>query len=180
VPFSTVGRKQGKRMPQLTGQLLAELLDRHGAALKLYARQWCRMPDDVVQQAFIELADCTKLPANPVAWLFAVVRRRAISQARSDRRRQRHEEAAAEVWFQRSRQQRVAADTATEALAELPLTDREIVIAHLWGRLTFEEIARLVDTSPSGAQRRFATAIIRLREKLNPDRINTPCPNQKT
>jgi DNA-directed RNA polymerase specialized sigma24 family protein len=69
-------------MPQLTGQLLAELLDRHGAALKLYARQWCRVPDDVVQQAFIDLATCADVPVNPVAWLFASVRRRAISQAR--------------------------------------------------------------------------------------------------
>ncbi len=177
-------------MPQLTGQLLAELLDRHGAALKLYARQWCRMPDDVVQQAFIDLAACADVPANPAAWLFAAVRRRAISQARSDRRRQRHEEAAAEVWFQRSRQQRAAADVATEALAELPLADREIVIAHLWGRLTFEEIARLVGTSSSSAQRHYDSAINRLRQKftlinqtprhLDTQTPTTPCPNQKT
>jgi RNA polymerase sigma-70 factor (ECF subfamily) len=167
-------------MPQLTGQLLAELLDRHGAALKLYARQWSGAPDDVVQQAFIELAECTELPASPVAWLFAVVRRRAISQARTDRRRQVHERAAAEQWFQRSRQQRAAAEIATEALAELPLADREIVIAHWWGHLTFEEIARLMGISSSTAQRRFEAAITRLQEKLNPERIDTPCPNQKS
>jgi RNA polymerase sigma factor (sigma-70 family) len=169
-------------MPQLTGQLLAELLDRHGAALKLYARQWCHTADDVVQQAFIALAACPKLPGNPAAWLFAAVRRRAISQSRSDRRRQRHEEVAAEEWFQRARQQRAAAEIATESLAELPLADREIVIAHLWGHLTFEEIARLVGTSSSSAQRRFEAVISRLREKLNPNstKVTTPCPNQKT
>jgi RNA polymerase sigma factor (sigma-70 family) len=167
-------------MPQLTAQLLAELLDRHGAALKLYARQWCLTPDDVVQQAMIDLDGCPELPENSAAWLFTAVRRRAISAARSDRRRRQHEQAAAAKWFVRSQEQQVAVKIAAEALAELPLADREIVIAYWWGRLTFDEIARLVGTSSSTAQRRFEAAIGRLREKLNPDRMNTPCPNQKT
>jgi RNA polymerase sigma-70 factor (ECF subfamily) len=184
---SVTGEKQGSCMAQLTGQLLAELLDRHGAALKLYARQWHHAPDDVVQQAFIDLAGCKELPANPAAWLFAAVRRRAISQARSERRRQRREEAAAEFWFQRARQQRATADIASEVLAELSLSDREIVIAHLWGRLTFEEIAKLVGTSHSTAQRQFEAAINRLRKRLaqssDAPKLQTPvtpCPNQKT
>jgi RNA polymerase sigma-70 factor (ECF subfamily) len=164
-------------MPQLTAQLLAKLL--HGAALKLYARQWCCAPDDVVQQALIDLAACPEVPSNPVAWLFVAVRRRAISQARADRRRRRHEEAAVAQWFRRSQEQQAAAEIATDVLTELSLADREVVIAHLWGRLTFEEIARLVGTSSSSAQRHFEAALDRLREKLNPDRMNTPCPNQK-
>lgn len=166
-------------MPQLTAQMLAELLERHGAALKLYARQWCRSADDVVQQAFIDLAACSQFPENAAAWLFAAVRRRAISQDRSDHRRQRHEAAAAVEWFKRSKQQQAAAELAVETLAELPLADREIVIAHLWGRLTFEEIGGLVGTSPSTAQRRFEAAINRLREKMNSERQIIPCPNQR-
>jgi RNA polymerase sigma factor (sigma-70 family) len=167
-------------MPQLTAQLLAELIDRHGAALKLYARQWCSNPDDVVQQALIQLAACRKLPESPAAWLFVVVRRLAISGARSDRRRRLHEEAAAAVWFARSKHRQDAAEAAADALGELPLADREIVIAHLWGRLTFAEIAPLVGVSHSTAQRRYEAAIDRLREKLNSERVNTPCPKTET
>jgi len=163
-------------MPQLTAQLLAELLDRHGPALKLYARQWCHAPDDVVQQAFVDLAACAQLPANPVAWLYIDARRRAISAARADRRRQRHEGTAAVKWFERSQEQHAAAESVADALADLPVADREILIAHFWGRLTFEEIAQLIGISSSTAQRRFEAAINQLREKLNPDRINTPCP----
>jgi RNA polymerase sigma factor (sigma-70 family) len=166
-------------MPQLTAQLLAELLDRHGPALKLYARGWCVASDDVVQQALIELAASPQLPVNPAAWLFAVVRRRAISQARFDRRRQQHEAAAASQWFQRSQHHQADVETAALALTELPLTEREIVIAHLWGRLTFAEIAPLVGISSSTAQRRFEAAIQRLREKLNPQAIALPCPNNE-
>jgi RNA polymerase sigma factor (sigma-70 family) len=163
-------------MAQLTAQLLAELLNSHGAALKMYARNWCSEPDDMVQQAFINLAGCAELPTNPAAWLFAVVRRKAISGARSQRRRRQHEGQAASEWFARVSQQQADAEIAVEALAELPVEDREIVIAHLWGRLTFNEVAQLVGTSTSSAQRRFEAAIERLREKLNPNRLHLPCP----
>ncbi|HEY2760199.1 MAG TPA: sigma-70 family RNA polymerase sigma factor [Pirellulales bacterium] len=164
-------------MPHLTARLLAELINRHGAALKLYARQWCRDPDDVVQQALIDLAGIRELPVRPVAWLFAAVRRRAISLARSDGRRKRHEESAANLWFAQRRNRTDVAEAAAEMLAELPLPDREIVIAYLWGRLTFAEIAEVVGTSSSTAQRRYERAIERLREKLafSPGRL--PCPN---
>ena len=33
---------------------LAELVDRYGSALVLYARQWCDCPEDVVQTALPE------------------------------------------------------------------------------------------------------------------------------
>lgn len=153
-------------MPPIDASLLAELVDRHGPALKLYARQWCAQADDVVQQALIDLAGCATAPDRPVAWLFAAVRHRAISEGRSARRRKQHEAAAAESWFQRTRDRDGAADAVMEALMELPLSDREIVIAHLWGRLTFEEIARLIDASDSTAQRRYEAAIKTLRERL--------------
>ena len=37
-------------------ELIGRLLDRHGAALELYARQLCQCPDDCVQEALVELA----------------------------------------------------------------------------------------------------------------------------
>jgi RNA polymerase sigma factor (sigma-70 family) len=162
-------------MPGADAQLLADLLNRHGAALKLFARQWCTTPDDVVQQAFIELMSCAMLPDSPVAWLFAVVKRRAISKARADRTRGQRESAAAESWFERLRDQQEAAIAAAEALAELPVADREVVVAHLYGRLTFEEIGNLTGASSSSAQRRYEAALNRLRE-----RIGVPCPKTKT
>ncbi len=158
-------------MSGVDAETLAELLDRHGAALGLYARQWCQAPDDVVQQAFVELAGCRESPASPVAWLFAAVRRRAISRARSDRSRRGHEAAAARRWFERSQDRALAATAAAELLADLPLEEREVVIAYVYGRLTFDEIARLVGVSTSTARRQYEAALDRLRE-----RIDTPCP----
>jgi RNA polymerase sigma factor (sigma-70 family) len=163
----------GAAMPELDAQLLAELIERHGPALKMFARQWCSTPDDVVQQGLIDLAASRDCPANPAAWLFTAVRNRAISAGRSERRRSQHEAAAARQWFDQRTDRHEAAEAAADALAELPLADREIVIAHLWGRLTFAEIADLVATSSSTAQRRYEAAIDRLKEKLNNSKRET-------
>ena len=46
---------------------LARLLDDHGAALVLYARQWCSTPEDVVQEALLELVSQRQRPDSPVA-----------------------------------------------------------------------------------------------------------------
>ena len=53
---------------------LSQLLDNHSAALVLYARQWCVVPEDVVQEAFLKLATQRSPPEQPVAWLYRVVR----------------------------------------------------------------------------------------------------------
>ena len=162
-------------MSGVDAQTLAELVDRHSAALGLYARQWCQAPDDVVQQAYIELVACRSAPDNPVAWLFAAVRRRAISRARAERSRKEHEATAARQWFERLRERENAAALAAELMAELPLADREVLIAYVYGRLTFDEIGRLVGISASTARRHYEAVLNRLRE-----RIGTPCPKPET
>src|SRR5207237_10842640 len=90
-------------MAEIGPEVLSRLLDEHAAALVLYARQWCAMPEDVVQEAFVKLAAQKVMPANPAAWLYAVVRNGAISASRSERRRQRRESSAASrrtEWFE--------------------------------------------------------------------------------
>ena len=76
-------------------ELLGGLFDCHAAALALFARQWCDCADDVVQEALIELASQARMPIDPVAWLYRVVRNKGISASRSSQRRRRHEAAAA-------------------------------------------------------------------------------------
>lgn len=146
---------------------LARLLDDHGASLLLYARGWCQAPEDVVQDAFLELIRRRKPPDNVVAWLYRVVRNRAVSHSRSTRRRIAREKraAASEAWFQANQGQLDAQD-ATDALSALPLELREVVVARIWGSLTFAEIAQLIDTSLSTAQRRYEQGIRQLQARL--------------
>lgn len=155
-------------------ELLAWLIDRHGPALVLFARQWCRAPDDAVQEALVELARQAQAPNDLLPWLYRVVRNKALSVSRAAQRRRRHETRCSEgrqEWFLGSCDASLDAQAATEALASLDAQQRQIVVAHLWGGLTFAEIGRLIDTSDSTAHRRYVAALAVLRERLG-----TSCP----
>ena len=108
-------------------------------------------------------------PDDVTAWLYRVVRNKAISASRSIRRRKRHEAEAADrrpVWFERSQAERIDAKAATVALQSLPQDQREVVVARVWGELSFEQIGRLVGVSDSAAHRRYKAALSALRQKL--------------
>src|SRR5205823_169336 len=130
---------------------LGRLMDDHAAALMLYARQWCASPEDVVQEAFVKLAvgnalRGVPLPTEVVPWLYRVVRNAALSARRAEQRRRHHEAraaAAAAAWFVPSEGDGLDAEAATRALQALPLEQREVLIARLWGGLTFEQVGDL-------------------------------------
>jgi len=156
-------------MSPLDPDSLSRILDRHGPALVLYARQWCACPEDVVQEAFVRLAGQGLAPDDPVGWLYRVVRNGAINASRSAGRRARREAAAAlrgEPWFHASPDDRLDAAAATEALADLPIDQRETIVARLWGGLAFEEIARLTGSSTSTVHRWYHRGLEALRERL--------------
>src|SRR6266496_3240748 len=115
-------------------ELLGQLLDRHAAALTLLARQWCGAAEDVVQEAFVRLARQKDRPSDPVAWLYRVVRNGAITAGRAESRRRRHEQVAgtaARGWFADEADAMIDAQAAADALARVPLDEREIIVAHV-------------------------------------------------
>ena len=145
------------------------LVDRHAAALELFAAQWTVAPGDVVQEAFWQLCRQDPPPERVVPWLYRVVRNGAISAARSESRRRRHEATAARLagsWFEPGLEAAFDAATATAALQELPEQEREVIIAHVWGGLSFAEIADAFETSSSTAHRRYEAGLAALRERL--------------
>lgn len=156
-------------------ELLGSLLDERAAALELYARQMCDCAEDVVQEAFIELAKQRQAPRDVVAWLYRVVHNRALLAARSARRRRLHEAEAstgAAHWFIDTADEAVDARTAAEALQGLRVEERQMIVAHLWGGLTFLQIGELLGVSDSTAHRRYTAALATLRGKLG-----IPCTN---
>jgi len=157
---------------------LGHLVDEHAAALTLYARQWCSAPEDVVQEAFLKLVVQKSPPDNPVPWLYRVVRNGALMAARSARRRQRHETSAAArapVWFQAPDGAGLDHEAAAAALQTLPADQREVIVAHIWGGLTFEQVAELVGSSTSTVHRWYVAGLSALRERLG-----VSCPPKPT
>ena len=157
-------------------ELLSRCLDEHGAALVLFAQQWCAIPEDVVQEAFIQLMQQRPLPLNVAGWLYRVVRNGAISASRATARRVRHETSAAslrESWFKPPLDDTIDARTATEALQSLPIDEREVVVLRIWGGRSFEEIAEVIGKSTSTAHRRFELGLQSLRTACLPQSRNS-------
>jgi len=135
--------------------LLGRLYRQHAPALLLDARQWADGAEDVVQDAFVRLAQQKPQPANVVPWLYRVIRNQAFANRRRDARRRRREALTVQAcpgfppwtinW---------TPCLATRHLAELPLEVSEVMVARLWGGLTFAEVAKLVGCSLPTAQRR--------------------------
>jgi RNA polymerase sigma factor (sigma-70 family) len=163
----------------MDSELLASLLDQHADALVLFARQFCYAAEDVVQEAFLKLAALERMPTNPAAWLFRTVRNGAVDASRAAGRRRRYESQAAAdstAWFDPTEDSGaggVDPDEAEHALAGLPIEEREVIVAHLWGGLTFEQIAEISGTSSSTAHRLYNRGLAVLRERLGVSCRNT-------
>jgi RNA polymerase sigma-70 factor (ECF subfamily) len=120
-----------------------------------------------VQDAFVKLAQQSPAPEQALPWLYRVVRNGALAAGRGAARRRRRQDkvSAAEAWFAAA-DDRLDGREATRLMAELPLEQREVVVARIWGGLTFEEVARLAGCSLPTAHRRYQAGLAALRERL--------------
>lgn len=158
----------------IDAELLGRLLDEHGAALALYAAQWTDAADDCVQEALVELARQPHAPVHVVAWLYRVVKHRALNAARGARRRSQRESRAMADRFAATQQpaafDRGDAIAAIEALGQLDPSEREIVVMRIWSGLTYDEVAVALAISTSSAHRQYVRALEKLRQILE-----SPC-----
>jgi RNA polymerase sigma-70 factor (ECF subfamily) len=148
-------------------------LDRHGAALLLLARQWVPSradAEDVVQEAFIRFWRSRQRVTDPAAYLYSCVKSCALDRQRGRSRQQRREEAAArpeaETWFAGPLEQEERRAAVETALANLPESQREVLVMKTWGSLSFAQIAEALGISANTAASRYRYALARLRKQL--------------
>ena len=160
----------------------SEIAARHGPALVLFARQWCDCPEDVVQESLLSLSEQVQIPDDLQAWLYRVTRNGAINASRSNRRRIDRERCVAldaKPWFEHNPEQKIDAEIAKDLLERLPIEQREIVVAKIWGGLTLQQIATISNVAVSTIHRRYKAALDELRKGLESQRI-TPIKNDRT
>jgi RNA polymerase sigma factor (sigma-70 family) len=162
-------------MQRIGPEELGRLYREHAPALRLYVRQWFVDAEDLVQDAFIRLAQQSPAPEQVLPWLYRVVRNGALAASRGAARRRRRQErvSVSEAWFGAA-DDRIDGREATHLLAELPLEQREVVVARIWGGLTFDEVARLAGCSLPTAHRRFQAGLAALRERIQGPWTRTP------
>lgn len=144
---------------------------RHYAEVYRFVRRRARSDadaEDLTQQVFADAA--ASLPCDgrpPIAWLYAVARRRFADAARRDSRRAQLRLAGeASVEYGPS----VAASLRT-AFERLPSTQRDVVVLKLLRGASFAEIAAAVGITEEAARMRFSRALRSVRADLEKEGI---------
>ncbi|MBK8091627.1 MAG: sigma-70 family RNA polymerase sigma factor [Verrucomicrobiaceae bacterium] len=113
--------------------------------------------------------------AQHIPLLYAAVRTIALDQLRSDHRRVVREgkaEIAVESEhvpaFDTPPEKKETAALVEKAIQQLPKEQREVITLHLWGGLTFKEIAALSGDSINTVAGRYRYALNNLHKKLSP------------
>lgn len=149
---------------------LTRLWDQYADRLLLIVRGFGEPAEDAVQEAFVRLATQQQPPKETLAWLVQVARNQLLQWWRSDTRRRRRaaERGAAVNWFNAGQlgnqlDDQLDAETVSLALNNLPSEKRAPVLMHIWGGLSFEQIAQILGTSRSTAHRNYAAAMQELK-----------------
>lgn len=158
---------------------LEHLCRRHTPALFPFVLNLLRNEadaEDVLQEVFVTLArDPARLEGvrSMRPFLFRLTHNLAVDLIRSRESRSRaHSAAGLEV--PRLFLPAPAADAEMDAreleaaLGELPVEQRAVVHLKLWGDLTFEAIAEVLQVSPNTAASRYRYALGKLRDRLRP------------
>ncbi len=150
--------------------MLAETWDACADRLLLVARSIGGPAEDAVQEAFVALAGQPCMPDDPMAWLVRVTRNQLLQWQRSgDRRRRRETFAYQQNWFDNEIlkiDQRIDAREVTASLAAMDSPQREVIVMHLWGGLTFEAIGQILDMSRASAHRSFQLGLASLKRQF--------------
>lgn len=147
-----------------------QLYCQHGPKLLLFATAITgerSRAQDVLHQVFLKLLEDEHLQraADVKAYLFASVRNAALNDARVSRRNVALDDEGL-AWFEPPARDFAEEKNLRRAMAELPEDQREVTILHIWGELTFAQIADLLAISANTAASRYRYAIGRLRESM--------------
>jgi RNA polymerase sigma-70 factor (ECF subfamily) len=141
----------------------------HGSALVLFAAaitgEWGR-GQDAVHQVFLKLIEDGQLRqvVDAKAYLFACVRNAVLNDAKV---RQRNVALDSEsAWFNLPSRDYAAELDLQRALCTLPDDQRQVTVLHVWGELTFSQIAAVLGVSSNTAASRYRYALAKLREAM--------------
>jgi RNA polymerase sigma-70 factor, ECF subfamily len=148
---------------------IEKLYRHHGAALVLFAASIAgsrNSAQDAVHKVFLKLLD--RGPrydlTDSKAYLFTAVRNTVLND---HKQRERVVDSDPEIaWFDPPAQDYHAQRQLQLAIKQLPEDQRQIVILHVWGELTFGQIAEVLGISSNTAASRYRYALSKLREHM--------------
>lgn len=143
----------------------------HGPALLAYARSFGlnhHAAEDLVHRVFLKLLENRrdKDVQELRPYLFRAVRNCALNHQRDHSREV--EVADQEPWFHNPSASPEAELDLRCALGELPSEQREVLLMHIWGGLTFAEVATVLSVSSNTVASRYRYALVALKRRLQP------------
>jgi RNA polymerase sigma-70 factor, ECF subfamily len=146
---------------------IEDLYRRHGAALLLFARAICGeqgRAQDAVHRVFLKFIEDGSLrrAVDKKAYLFASVRNAVLNENKVQLRNAPLE--ADSTWFSPPDRDCAGEANLRRAIEALPDDQRQVVVLHVWGELTFSEIADLLAISANTAASRYRYALTKMRE----------------
>jgi RNA polymerase sigma factor (sigma-70 family) len=148
---------------------IESLYRRHGPALLLFAQAVTGergRAQDVVHQVFLKLLEKGSLNQvmDKKAYLFACVRNAALNDSKlRDRNAPLDPDSA---WFSPPDRDYAGEQNLRRALEALPSDQRQVVVLHIWGELTFSQISDLLDLSSNTVASRYRYALAKLRDSM--------------
>lgn len=151
---------------------LADLFREHSQHLFAYALAVtgnCEQAEDGIQEAFYRLFRLRKEPRHLKAYVFRCVRNAALDQRK--RNASVDLEATASVFDLSDEPSNRAgakelAENVAQAVAQLPADERETIMSHLYGALTFREIAQIRGASINTVSSWYRRGIEKLRRQI--------------
>lgn len=148
-----------------------ELLYReHSSALLLFATAVAgerSRAQDAVHQVFLKLLQARDLQhvRDIKAYLFTCVRNSILNDIKGHQRDSLLEDTT--VWFEPPNRDYSGEQNLRRALLALPDDQRQAVVLHVWGDLTFAQIAEVLGINASTAASRYRYALAKLRELMS-------------
>ncbi len=146
------------------------LYRKHGPALLLFALAIAgdrSRAQDAVHHVFLKLLETGDLrrAGDKKAYLFGCVRNAVLNERKRQDRQRPLDDAA---WFSPPDQDYAGEQNLRRALLVLPDDQRQVVVLHVWGELTFSQIGDLLDVSSNTAASRYRYALSKLRDSMLP------------
>jgi RNA polymerase sigma-70 factor, ECF subfamily len=148
---------------------IESLYRQYGGPLLLFAISICgesSRAQDAVHHVFLKLMETgsLKIAIDQKAYLFASVRNVLLNEIKS---RQRNVPIDPErLWFEPPDRDHAAELKLRRALQSLPEDQRQVVFLHIWGELTFAQVAEILNISPNTTASRYRYALTKLREAM--------------
>jgi len=142
----------------------------HGPALLLFALAITgerSQAQDAVHHVFLRLLEKGDLrrASDKKAYLFGCVRNAILNECKRQDRQSPLDDSA---WFDPPDQDHAGEQNLRRAIAALPDDQRQVVVLHVWGELTFSQIGDLLGVSSNTAASRYRYALGKLRDLMLP------------